>query len=294
MPKNRQRPHAKRTPCNSPPAAPPPTTLKVATTRRTFRAYAALCLRGFVPLTLLLGAWIYSPRPAGVLSPGMGVIGDCPSEPNADLSVQILDGTTYKVYLSIGQTDQCKSIQLITPPNSHHFVLARELEEMPSAENMARALRDARTPLPVHETAINLLGQQILTINLEAIGHTPFTIEMLVDGITAIAFEKYRLLLPKRIAVDGDPAGGREIPLMLSSAVVPSGFDALEVSPSPSALRRQIGPEMIYFGNPKLDELNIVLLSRSRDMWKNVYTAAALAVAASVIAAWISSFTQRA
>ena len=87
---------------------------------------------------------------------------------------------------------------------------------------------------------------------------------------------------------------GNSIQLTLASVAVPAKFDVLDVNPSPIARNRQLGSaELLYFGNPRFSEVSVLLLSRMRDLLKTIYNLFALAIACSVIAAAISSRTQK-
>jgi hypothetical protein len=253
--------------------------------------YLTLSLRGFVPLTLLTGAWIYYPRGASHLMPGIGVSTDCASPPSVSIATTAVDETTYEVHLQIGGLSACKMIKLRAPPQSYDFILVRDMADFPPPEQMAKALRDARTPLPIRGNALNVLGQRVLTLDLDAVASASFAVEMRIDGIIADSFEKYRLLIPRSMAIEPSSSATKDVELTIGTVQVLSAFDILDVSPTPIGRRRQFGPEILYFGDSKLSELNVLLLSRQRDLIKNVFNAFALAIAASVIAATISSLT---
>jgi hypothetical protein len=209
------------------------------------------------------------------------------------IAATVADETTYKVHLQFGGLSGCKTIELRAPPQSYDFTLVRDMADFPAPEQMAKALRDARTPLPVRGNALNVLGQRVLTLDMDAIAGASFAVEMRVDGIIADSFEKYRLLIPRSMAIEPSSSATKDVQLTIGTVQVLSAFDILDVSPTPIGRRRQFGPEILYFGEAKLSELNMLLLSRWRDLIKNVYNAFALAIAASVIAATISSLTAR-
>jgi hypothetical protein len=253
--------------------------------------YLVFSLRLFVPITLLVGGWIYWPSNARPFVPGIGINVDCSTPPKVSLSAMILDLTTYRVNLSFENSDKCKTIRLTIPPRTRDLTLVRDWQAFPKPEDFNKAVRESRITLPILGSTPNVLGQGIVFLDMDAIGRGHFAVEMLVDGLIADSFEKFRLLIPQSVAIDGDTPGMQTVRMTIGTIEVTSEFDILDANPL-NDRRRQIGPEIIYFNEAKFSELNVLLLSRSRDLWKNIYNIFALAITTSVIAAAVSSLIQ--
>lgn len=259
-----------------------------ARTRR-FVPYLKLLLKGFVPVTVLVGIWIYWPRDARPFVPGLGIEAECAMAPEIKMFAQITDTEAYQIILDFGDLSQfsCTELKIVVPADLISVVQLRDIQGF-----TPEAMRVARRSFTNFRLTRNVLQQPVLSIPTARLGSKPFALELLLRGIIQDSFEKFRLLIPKGVNIDREPKLSIQPRVALYSIAISSRFDTLDVMPQPTSRRRQLGTEILFFNAAALSEINILFLDRVRDTWKTVFNAFALAVAMSVLAATISSLTQ--
>lgn len=250
-------------------------------------------LTGFVPITLLVGAWIYWPREAPSLVPGLNLEAECVTAPEVKMTAQVTDTEVYRIGLNFGDLRQlsCTELKIIAPAELIDVIQLHDIKDL--SHLSPESMRGARQPFRNFHFTRNALGQPVLDIPAAAmLGSEPFTLELVLRGIIQDTFEKFRLLIPNGVEIDRE----RRLPIKphiaLYSIAVPSRFDTLDVMPQAVSRKRQMGAEFLFFNAAELSEVDILFLDRMRDTWKTVFNVFAAAVAMSVLATTISRLTQ--
>lgn len=243
-----------------------------------------------VVATFLVGGWIYYPRDARPLVPGIGVAANCATPLKPRMSLQLVDASTYLAFLTFGAVDMsaCRRLVLVSPPG---LLSAKRVKSAPLAQLDGDP--GTRTPLPVAETTENAFHQTRLEVDLGAIGSTPLAVELAIEGAVPVSFDRTRLLLPKDFSAPEGASRLAAAPIAVDSILVPASLDLLQVRPDNARRSRQLGAELLTFGGTELSEIDLLLSSRTRAQWKTVYITVAFAIALSVVAGVITSYVQK-
>jgi len=251
--------------------------------------YLKLLLKGFVPVTLLIGAWIYWPRDARPFVPGLGIEAECSMSPEISINAKITDTKAYQIDLDFGDLSRfsCTELKIVVPMDLIDVIQVHDIPDV-----SPEAMRKARTPFTNFRLHRNSLQQPVLNISTPALGSEPFILELLVRGIISVSFDKFRLLIPKAIDIYGEPKLSIHPRVTIDSIVIPPQFDTLNVTPKVVSRTLQMSWEILSFKSAEFSEINILFLDRARNTLKAVFNAFALAVAMSVLAATISRLSQ--
>lgn len=246
---------------------------------------------GLITAIILTGVWVYHPREARPLVAGIDVHTNCPTIPETRMSVQILDEEIYAISLSIINIDVslCKKLEILSPKKLISILEIRSIGDL----NSPRDFEKSRYSLPIRNITTNTFMQRVIDIDTSSLDKGPLVIELRIDGIVSDSFEKFRLIIPKSITVGDDTKETHAALINLDSILIPAVFDVLEASPEPTSRMRQLGPEISFFGGEQLSEINVLLVSRTRELWKTIYNIVALAIAMSVVAGLITTLIQR-
>lgn len=133
----------------------------------------------------------------------------------------------------------------------------------------------------------DLFGQTVINIDVTRITEKPVLIEMSILGVREESFELFQIIIPKTAVRIGEDDKLVSLPLELLSFVVSPEFNVTQIEPTPEARRKQMGPEMIFFGRKIFSEVNFTMISRPRELFKTIYTLVALAILIGVISAWM-------
>jgi hypothetical protein len=268
-------------------ATPPPSASWKRRLARGFR----LVLTGFVPLTFLIGVWIYwqPESESHPLVPGLGIEAECAIAPEVKMAARIIDAETYRVTLLFGDLKElsCTELKIRAPTDLLDVIQLHDMKDF-SLDSM----REARQPFTNFRLTRNALGQPVLNIPVATLGSEPFNIELALRGVIQDSFEKFRLLIPNGMDIQGEPKLSTRPRVVLYSILVPSRFDTLEVMPQSTARKRQMGFEVLFFNAAEFSEVDVLFLDRRRDTWKTIFNIFAAAVATSLIATFISKWTQ--
>jgi hypothetical protein len=247
-----------------------------------------------VLFTVVAGAWIYFPRSENSISLGLGVETDCTIPPKASVGARWTKVDSYVISISFDYpgNSSCEEIRIISPGPVEGLTYVKSINK-DFDQITWQDFQASRQSLPTSAFRLfsNELGQPVLDINLRAFPEKPAIFEATVHGIHAEDFDRFRLTLPGAFAEDRRDQNShrRRVPLSLTSVLVSSDFNVVEVSPSTTGQRRSVGPDIIYFGEQPLTEMSITAISLTRERWKTVYSVFAASVLCSLIAAWAYS-----
>ena len=252
--------------------------------------YGKMLLKAFVPLTLLIGIWIYWPRDSRPFVPGIGIEAQCSMVPEIRMTVQVIDDDKYRIALNFGNLSQlgCSQLKIAVPADVINIIQLRGMKNLSAEE-----IYNSRRPFKDYTLTRTSLHQPILNISTDELRSEPFIIEMTLKGMIPVSFDRFRLLIPTAVVVDGEPKYSK-VRVVLDSILILKKFDTIDVSPPASARKLQFGHEILYFDGVVLSEINILLIDRTLETWKSVFNAFALATAMSVLAAGISNSIRKA
>lgn len=251
--------------------------------------FLVFLLKSFVPMVVLVGIWIYWPRTTHPFVPGFGIEAECSTTIEVSMAVQIISTDEYRIVLDFGDLNRlgCTRLKIIIPSELISVIRLKNVKNVTE-----EALKNSRQEFTNFKHTRNTFGQSIVEIPVTMFSKENSMFEFQIKGILAESFEKFRLLLPKTFANNTETKLSGKVRINLASIAIPSQFEILDAIPPASSRLRQLGPEFLYFGGKEMSEINILLIDRSRENWKNIFNIFVLAIATSVIAAGISKLTQ--
>jgi len=259
---------------------------------RVLRIVAAI----FSAAIVVSGVYIYFPRSSAYFSPGIDVWADCEFPRGVIVGAQLSNTDHYALSFLFGKLKSmgCHRVHLRTPGplvgvRARTTFSPTNLEAR-SADEQQAYLRSLDVLIPdgglqVAERA----GEVAVTVNVDAFSNPDLAaLHLYLQDLRSESFETFRLLVAPGMKRAGMDNSLNPVTLKFNSVSISPDFNVTSVEPAPTFRRRQIGAELITFDDSvPLREINVVVVSKPRELLKNIFSLVVIATATSLLASWL-------